>query len=208
MAIFFDGLVAACLCNRFQKVMYKDVLSSSLSVNAGVPQGSVLGPLLFLIYVNDVAQNMLSFCRLYADDNSIQYADKNLQNIENVLNHDLKILEKWSDDWLLKFNPNKTKAVFFNKSKRNEIPELFFQDCQLDIVSSHKHLGLTLSDDLKWSVYINDIVNIVCKKLGLLKKLKFTLGRDKLSKLYITFVRPMYIRICFCCMGWMYFRRN
>lgn len=68
---------------------------------------------------------------------------------------------------------------------------MFFQDCQLDIVSSHKHLGLTLSDDLKWSVYINDIVNIACKKLGLLKKLKFTLGRDKLSKLYITFVRPI-----------------
>lgn len=65
--------------------MYKDVLSSSLSVNAEVPQGSVLGTLLFLIYVNDVAQNMLSFCRLYADDNSIQYPDKNLRNIENVL---------------------------------------------------------------------------------------------------------------------------
>lgn len=88
--------------------MYRDLISSSLSVNAGVPQGSVLGPLLFLIYVNDVAQNMLSFCRLYADDNSIQYADKNLRNVENVLNHDLRILEKWSNDWLLKFNHNKS----------------------------------------------------------------------------------------------------
>lgn len=96
------------LCNRSQKVMYRDLISSSLSVNAGVPQGSVLGPLLFLIYVNDVAQNMLSFCRLYADDNSIQYADKNLRNVENVLNHDLRILEKWSNDWLLKFNHNKS----------------------------------------------------------------------------------------------------
>lgn len=91
--------------------MYKDELLSSWSVNAGVPQGSVLGPLLFLIYVNDVAQNMLSFCRLYADDNSIQYADKNLRNVENVLNHDLKIFEKY---WLLNFYPNKTKVVFFS----------------------------------------------------------------------------------------------
>lgn len=68
----------------------------------------------------------------------------------------------------------------------------FFLNYKLTVfVSCHKHLGLTLSDDLKWSVYINDIVSNACKKLGLLKKLKFTLGIDKLSKLYITFVRPI-----------------
>ena len=73
---------------------------------------SVLGPLLFLIYVNDVAQNMLSFCRLYADDNSIQYADKNVNNKECMLNYDLTILENWPEDWLLQFNPDKTKVLF------------------------------------------------------------------------------------------------
>ena len=54
---------------------------------------------------------MLSFCRLYADDNSIQYADKNINNIECLLNHDLKILGKWFKDWLLQFNPNKLKVL-------------------------------------------------------------------------------------------------
>lgn len=57
------------------------------------------------------------------------------------------------------------KVVFFSKSKRNVTRELSFQDCELDIVSCHEHLGLTLSDDLKWYVYINDIVNIACKKI-------------------------------------------
>ena len=122
-----------------------------------MPQGSVLGPLLFLIYVNDVAQNMLSFCRLYADDNSIQNADKNVNNIECMLNYDLTILEKWSEDWLLQFNPNNTKILFFGKTKHNSTPQRFFQGCQLEIVSSHKHLGLLFSDDLKWSVYIDNI---------------------------------------------------
>ena len=56
---------------------------------------------------------MLSFGRVYADDNSTQYADKNLINIECVLNYDLRILEKWSEDWLLQFNPNKRKVNFF-----------------------------------------------------------------------------------------------
>ena len=110
--------------------MYKDLLSSSLNINAGVSKGSVLRPLLFFIYVNDVAQNMLSFCRLYADDNSLQYADKNVHKIEYMLNYDLAILEKWSEAWLLQFNPNKTKVLYFGKSKYNSTPQLFFQGCQ------------------------------------------------------------------------------
>ena len=80
---------------RSQKVMFKDQLSSSASLNAGVPQGSVLGPLLFLIYVNDVAEKMVSFCRLFADDNSIQHTSKNLNEIEFTLNHDLCVLDEW-----------------------------------------------------------------------------------------------------------------
>lgn len=152
------------LSDRTQRVMYKNKLSSTLCINAGVPQGSVLGPLLFLIYINDVATNMLSFCRLYADDNSLQHCDLYTKNIEIVLNHDLKILSDWSDKWLLKFNPSKTKAVFFTKKHVEEFPKLFFQGCQLDYVSTHRHLGLLFSNDLSWSQYINNIVNSAYKK--------------------------------------------
>lgn len=84
------------LCQRSQKVMYKDLLSSKSELSAGVPQGSVLGPLLFFIYVNDVASNMLSMCRLFADDNALQYSSNNILDIEHYWNHDLKFLESWS----------------------------------------------------------------------------------------------------------------
>lgn len=70
------------LSNRTQKVMYRNIFSSLGHVKAGVPQGSVLGPLLFLLYVNDVAENMISACRLYADDNSLQQCSDNINLIE------------------------------------------------------------------------------------------------------------------------------
>ena len=89
-------------------------MSSYKFLHAGVPQGSVLGPLLFLIYVNDVAANMTSLCRLYADDNSLQYCTTTC-NIE--LNNDLYRVDLWSKQWLLKFNPSKTKVIFLVPEK-------------------------------------------------------------------------------------------
>ena len=77
--------IESYLCNRRQKVMYKDIFSCNRNINAGVPQGSVLGPLLFLIYVNDVSENMISLCRLFADDNSLQSSSYNVATILNIL---------------------------------------------------------------------------------------------------------------------------
>ena len=168
------------LCNRTQKVMYKDILSSTSCIKAGVPQGSVLGPLLFLLYVNDVSENMLSFCRLFADDNCIQYSSQNVSCIEHNINHDLLVLEQWSSKWLLKFNPSKTKALFFTLKSSYELPEIFFQHCHLEYIPTHKHLGLHLASDLKWANHITFIVNKAYKILGLLKNLKFSLGKNTL----------------------------
>ena len=128
--------------------MYRQSNSSLKSLHAGVPQGSVLGPLLFLIYVNDVADNMLTFCRLFADDNSIHYSSEKIDVIERNINRDLAELDKWSKKWLLNFNPQKTKAVCFSTKKSSERPSLKFQNCQIEFVSFHKHLGIIFSENL------------------------------------------------------------
>lgn len=179
--------------------MYKDILSSCRGVIAGVPQGSVHGPLLFLIYVNDVSENMLSLCRLFADDNSLQSSSYNVANIEYVLNHDLKGLENWSSTWLLKFNPSKTKAIFFTLKTNFYSPKLQFQNSRLEYVSSHKHLGLLFCQNLCWAEYIDNIVKNAYQRLCLLKKLKFSIGRNTLSKMYMTFIRPL---IEYCSVVW------
>ena len=73
--------------------------------------------------------------RLFADDNCIQYSSQNVSCIEHNINHDFLVLEQWSSKWVLKFNPSKTKAVFFTLKSSYEQPEIFFQHCQLEYIS-------------------------------------------------------------------------
>ena len=130
-------------------------------------------------------------CRLFADDSSLQSTCNNLQTLENNLNHDLQQLEVWSQKWLLQFNPQKTKAVFFTNSPNITTPNLIFRQCPLEFVMHHKHLGVIFSQNLSWSYCFDSILSKVKTKWGLMKKLKFKLSRKTLSLMYTTFVRPI-----------------
>lgn len=97
----FQGNILAWLkdylLNRSQKVVVHDSFSSIGFIKAGVPQGSVLGPLLFLIYINDLADDLLGFTRLFACDTSISYHSSNVQFMENIINRYLSVLREWSE---------------------------------------------------------------------------------------------------------------
>ena len=105
------------LSQRKQKVCLKSCYSGLKSIFAGVPQGSVLGPLLFLVYINDIAKQLLSLTRLFADDSSLFYAAANIADIAGIINHDLQLLSNWAKQWLVTFNPLKTEAVLFTLKK-------------------------------------------------------------------------------------------
>ena len=101
------------LCQRKQKVGIKFCFSGLKSIFAGVPQGSVLEPLLFLVYINDIAKHLFSLTRLFLDDSSLFYAAAHIVDIVGIINHDLQLLTSWARQWLVTFNPLKTEAVLF-----------------------------------------------------------------------------------------------
>ena len=78
-----------------------------------MPKGSVLGPLLFLVYINDIAKHILSLTRLFANDSSLFYAAAHIADKADIINHDLQLLTSWARQWLVAFNPLKTEAVLF-----------------------------------------------------------------------------------------------
>ena len=175
------------LYNRRQKVILQTAESNIEHISAGVPQGSVLGPLLFLLYVNDISDNLLSLTRLFADDSSLT----SLQDMEGIMNHDLQLITNWSKRWLVKFNPNKTEALFFSTRPIQTRPALIFEGTSINYVQHHKHLGITLSENCTWNEHINNILSSAWKIVGIMRKLKFCLSRHALNQMYLSYVRPL-----------------
>ena len=191
--------IESYLSNRTQKVFVGSAKSQSLEVNAGVPQGSVLGPLFFLIYVNDIVENLLSITRLFADDTSLSCTTSVLADLEGILNHDLCLINVWAKRWLVDFNPQKTEAILFTTQKNIPFPKLMFGNVPVTFVDEHKHLGLTFSSDGKWNNHINNILTSAAKILGVMRKVKYKLSRKCLNQIYFTHLRPL---LEYACIVW------
>ena len=164
--------LSSYLSNRKQCVVLNSSFSEIKDVLAGVPQGSVLGPLLFLLYVNDIAEQLLSLTRLYADDSSLFVSASNVRDVEGILNHDLDIICKWAKQWLINFNPNKTVAVLFSLLELGVPPNLIFDGFPIQIVSNHRHLGITLNEKGKWYDHIVEVLSSASKVIGFMRKLR------------------------------------
>ena len=109
------------LSNRKQRVVIPGGSSGWEYINAGVPQGSILGPLLFLLYINDVVQDIQSCVRLFADDTSLYIIVENPNDAAMLLNSDLEIIYKWAETWLVKFNPSKSGSLLVSRKSNRDI---------------------------------------------------------------------------------------
>ena len=180
------------LDNRQQRVLVDGKTSKWVKINAGVPQGSILGPLLFLIYINDITTNIRSNIKLFADDTSLSIIVDNPALAAQTLNIDLNKINEWAKTWLVDFNPKKTESLLISrKFNRQHHPTLYMNNEPIIEVTSHKHLGVILSSDGTWHEHINEIVSKAWKRINVLRKFKFILDRASLEKNYFTFIRPI-----------------
>ena len=126
-----------------------DVSSHWTDLKACVPQGSILAPLLFLIYINDIVRNINSSVRLFADDTSLYIIGENPNQSATKLNSDLSQKYTWTLSWLVTFNLPKTESVLFSTKLIKPLhPILYMNQQDIITVESHKHLGLTFINDL------------------------------------------------------------
>ena len=136
------------LSNRYQRTTLNGKNSSWSPIEAGVTQGSVLGPILFLVYINDITDGLKSEVRIFANDTSLfVVVDDPVFSFE-ILNHDLQLIEKWANQWKMSFNPDITKPqieiIFSTKNVKPNHPPLFFNGIMVDSAEEHKHIGLKI----------------------------------------------------------------
>ena len=180
------------LSDRLQRVIINGQVSEWLEILAGVPQGSVLGPLLFLIFIDDIVHTV-EHCkiRLFADDTCLFLEVDNRINTANQLNGDLGNIGNWSNQWLVNFSPTKTKSLIIsNKVDAHLNPPILLFDQAIEEVQSHMYLGLRFSNNLKWKHHINDIAQNARKKLNSMIPLKYKLDKKSLEIMYTSFVLP------------------
>ena len=132
------------LKNRKQRVVVNDSDSKWGEISAGVPQGSVLGPLLFLVYINDLEDGIKSSIKFFADDTSLFSVIRDPLVSANELNHDLDLISQWAHQWKMSFNPDPTKVaeevLFSLKNQSTEHPPIYFNNIEVKTLK-HKHIN-------------------------------------------------------------------
>jgi len=184
--------IVGCLLNLLtSSVVLLDRTWSYLKyTNCGVPQGSVLGPLLFLIYVNDIATNKASVS-LFADDTALFYSDKCPGHLHSVPTQDLCTLHNWSKLWNVTFNPKKSAVMTISKH-RNDHPPLLFNNAHLSETDTHKHLGLLFHHSLSWHTHIIHLHHKVMTKINRLRSFVNLVPRHALLMIYKTNILPVF----------------
>ena len=183
------------LTNRKQYIcINNDTKTNEQKVTCRVPQGSILGPLLFLIYVNDLpsASNLLNTI-MFADDTNLFFEHKDISFLFSTVNRELQNINEWFISNKLSLNVKKTKFSIFHKASRRDdlplvLPKLFINNQVIKRQSSIKFLGILLDENLSWKEHLKLTENKVAKNIGLIYKAKSYLNKDSLLALYFSYI--------------------
>ena len=183
--------IESFLSDRQQSVRIGSSFSSISPVTSGIPQGSVLGPVLFLIFINDLPEVVSSIVKLFADDTKIYNEIKSSQDCEQIQS-DLNSLSDWTDLWLLRFNASKCKSMHLGKANINHKYYIKEGDKTINVeqVKMEKDIGVNFDDGLKFSEHIAICVKKANQKLGLVRRTFEYMEKDMFLLLYKSLIRP------------------
>lgn len=183
--------IESYLSDRTQRVKINNILSNAVYNNIGVPQGSVLGPLLFIIYINDL-KNCLLFSKIkfFADDTLIYICSKNTEEASEKLNHDLQKLYKKINQNKLKLNVQKTKLMLISKKKNidNSTINIYINNEKLIPVDQVKYLGVIIDKDLNFKDNCNYVIRKMAHKTNILRRIGKKLNMQQKIYVYKTIV--------------------
>ncbi len=182
------ALLKSYLKDRRAITVIDGVKSDELPLQAGVPQGSRLGPLLFILYINDIAEGLECLPLIYADDTTLIAFGESTTDTSNMLNRDLDKISKWASKWKTRFNADKSTDMIFAKALLNNSPPIMLDGTNIERVSIHKHLGVILTSNLDWDPQLKKIIKNVNCKLSIIWKIK-QLSRRTLDVMYKLHIR-------------------
>ena len=178
-------------------------LSSLHSINAGVPQGSVVSPVLFIILINDQLISASSGIHFFADDalvsssfsfNPNDHASTDIQLHRNIsaslLSNGLTVIEKWGKDNLVSFNQSKAKQAVISRKRNQNFPPVLMNGVKLDTSASFPQLGLSLSSSLTWKTHIHSLAKHASQKLGFLARARGFFSSSHLLSIYKSQIHP------------------
>ena len=177
------------LTTRLQRVIIDGKCSDWERVQSGVPQGTVLGPLLFLTFINDITQGITSKIKLFADD-CLLYRTIKDESDSQALQQDLDCLHQWSQVWQMQFNTDKCHTMKFTLKQKPHEPKYFLGESELSTVTEHPYLGVTLSNKLSWNNHINKITSRANRILGLINRNLRGSSKKIKERAYQSLVRP------------------
>ena len=188
------SIISSFLSNRLQRVTIEGVESQWQPVVAGVPQGSILGPLLFLVYINDLLVGIESNAKIFADDTSLFKISSDNSTSSKTLNDDLSKITQWAHQWKMIFNPDLTKqaveVVFSSKNNPTKFDDLSFHGIPVKKVDDTKHLGLLLHQKLSFDPHLDKKIKEARQGVGLMKQIYPYVPRAALETVYKMYIRP------------------
>ena len=173
-----------------------------MPMTCGVPQGSVLGPLLFILYINDFSKaSSLLELHLFADDSNLFYSHNNLHSLESIVNNELSKIYEWLCANRLSLNTNKTKYVLFHPVQKriaNTI-SLHFNNKQITQTKSIKYLGILIDSHLNWKEHTLNVSKKLSRSIGIICKIRHFVSSQILTQLYYTIIYPF---LTYGCIIW------